>query len=152
MLLVGRINVYGKIILFLIFFPDLMITKIFLLFQTDLAHHNPFTVALKNLGNKISDKEKSIFFQLISLTLSWVYCLVLILKYPTNLLFKINRCYCWNSQGYKTVNSFTARKGVPGLDFRNASSVWWRRWFWWGSAGYYCQSSKQKSTRDFLRW
>ncbi|GAU21117.1 hypothetical protein TSUD_10340 [Trifolium subterraneum] len=28
--------------------------------KTDLAHHNPFTVALKNLGSKISDKETDV--------------------------------------------------------------------------------------------
>ncbi|KAJ7965338.1 Protein defective in meristem silencing 3 [Quillaja saponaria] len=28
--------------------------------KTDLAHHNPFTTALKNFGNKISDKERDI--------------------------------------------------------------------------------------------
>ncbi|XP_020206099.1 structural maintenance of chromosomes flexible hinge domain-containing protein GMI1 isoform X2 [Cajanus cajan] len=28
--------------------------------KTDLAHHNPFTTALKNLGNKISEKEKDV--------------------------------------------------------------------------------------------
>lgn len=26
--------------------------------QTDLAHHNPFTIALRNFGNKPSEQEK----------------------------------------------------------------------------------------------
>lgn len=51
------------------FVLDLTIINKFFDFQTDLAHHNPITTALKNLGNKISDKEKVIFFLLILITL-----------------------------------------------------------------------------------
>ncbi|XP_027332090.1 structural maintenance of chromosomes flexible hinge domain-containing protein GMI1 [Abrus precatorius] len=32
--------------------------------KTDLAHHNPFTTCLKNLGNKISDNEKDVTFEI----------------------------------------------------------------------------------------
>jgi hypothetical protein len=61
--------------------------SLFSFFQTDLAHHNPFTIALKNLGTKISDKETGIFCLKIFLTLFQVYCLYYILKYSTYLLF-----------------------------------------------------------------
>ncbi|CAI8605727.1 unnamed protein product [Vicia faba] len=32
--------------------------------KTDLAHHNHFTVALKNLGSKVSDKETAVFVEI----------------------------------------------------------------------------------------
>ncbi|XP_061340120.1 uncharacterized protein LOC133286688, partial [Gastrolobium bilobum] len=32
--------------------------------KTDLAHHNPFTTTLKNLGNKASDKEKDVIVEI----------------------------------------------------------------------------------------
>lgn len=57
-----------------------------MVFQTDLAHHNPFTEALKNFGNKTPNKDKGNFLLLIP---TMILCfVVLVIDIPLISCFK----------------------------------------------------------------